>query len=248
MQILVLSDLHAERSAFTPDPGALQAADVVVLAGDINCGESTPFWAREKFGDKQIVLVIGNHEFYDRHWERCLMDMRDAARYTGVHFLENDAVTIDGVDFLGATLWTDFELFGSKSESITDASRYVADYRQIAGCNPWKTMERHRASRAWLAKELTRLTGRPRVVVTHHYPSRLSTAPQYVDDPESAAFGSDLPPEFFKDVNLWIHGHTHTSFDYQIHGCRVVCNPRGYKLQDGSFENRHFKPGLVVTI
>ena len=67
MRIYVLSDLHAERSAFTPDPSALQAADVVVLAGDINYGESTPFWAREKFGDKPIVLVIGNHEFYDRH-------------------------------------------------------------------------------------------------------------------------------------------------------------------------------------
>lgn len=93
----------------------------------------------EKFGDKPIVLVIGNHEFYDRHWNCCLMDMRDAAKRTGVHFLENDAITITGVDFLGATLWTDFELYGSKSESITDASRYVADYRQIAGCSRWKT-------------------------------------------------------------------------------------------------------------
>lgn len=248
MRIYVLSDLHAERSAFTPDPSALQAADVVVLAGDINYGESTPFWAREKFGDKPIVLVIGNHEFYDRHWERCLMDMRDAAKHTGVHFLENDAITINGVDFLGATLWTDFELFGSKSESITDASRYVADYRHIAGCNPWKTMERHRSSRAWLANHLASATARPRVVVTHHYPSRLSTDPQYADDPASAAFGSDLPPEFFTGASLWIHGHTHTSFDYQTHGCRVVCNPRGYLLPDGSFENQNFKPNLIVTI
>ena len=248
MNLYVLSDLHAERAPFTPDPEALRAADVVVLAGDINYGESTPFWARKQFGDKPIVLVIGNHEFYDRHWERCLMDMRDAAKHTGVHFLENDAITIDGVDFLGATLWTDFELYGSKSESITDASRYVADYRQIAGCDPWKTMERHRSSRAWLAKQLASEPGRPRVVVTHHYPSPLSTDPQYAEDPASAAFGSDLPPEFFKGVSLWIHGHTHTSFDYETHGCRVVCNPRGYRLKDSSFENAHFNPALLVEI
>ncbi len=248
MQLYVLSDLHAEFAAFEPDPEALKTADVVVLAGDINNGEDTPIWAREKFGDKPIVLVIGNHEFYDRHWDRCLMDMRFAAQQAGVHFLENEAIIIDGVDFFGATLWTDFELFGSKSESITNASRYIADYKAISGCNPWKTIERHRASRTWLAKQLATEPERPRVVVTHHYPSPLSTDPQFADDPESAAFGSDLPPAFFKGVDLWIHGHTHTSFDYETHGCRVVCNPRGYRLRDSTFENPQFDPGLLIDV
>ena len=26
---------------------------------------------------------------------------------------------------------------------------------------------------------------------------------------------------------LWVDGHTHDSFDYQVDNCRVVCNPRG---------------------
>lgn len=246
MKLYILSDLHCEFYAFEPDPEALRAADVVVLAGDIHDGEFMPTWAREQFGDKEIVWVAGNHEFYGHHWERCLADMRRAAKQRGIHFLENDAITIGGVDFVGATLWTDFELFGSKSESITCASRSIADYRQIAGCDPWKTMERHRDSRAWLAKQLANEPATPRVVVTHHYPSRLSTDPEYIEDPESAAFGSDLPPEFFKGVGLWIHGHTHTSFDYETHGCRVVCNPRGYRLKDSSFENANFNPALIV--
>lgn len=249
MRLYVLSDLHAEHAAFTPDPAALDACDLVVLAGDIHDGEYVPTWAREKFGEgTEILWVAGNHEFYDHHWDRCLPDMRRAAQQRGIHFLENDSITIEGVDFLGATLWTDFELFGSKSESITDASRYVADYRAIAGCNPWKTMERHRASRAWLAKQLASESDRPRVVVTHHYPSPLSTDPKYADEPSSAAFGSDLPPEFFQGVNLWIHGHTHTSFNYSTHGCRVVCNPRGYRLSDGSFENPRFDAGLLMSV
>ena len=90
MKLYVLSDLHAESAAFLADPAALEEADVVVLAGDIHCGEYTPFWARKTFGDKPIILVAGNHEFYDRHWERCLMDMRKAAGQCGVHFLENE--------------------------------------------------------------------------------------------------------------------------------------------------------------
>lgn len=249
MKLYVLSDLHAEHTAFTPDPAALAACDLVILAGDIHDGEFVPTWARDKFGvDKPILWVAGNHEFYDHHWERSLDEMRNAAQQRGIHFLENSAITIGGVDFLGTTLWTDFELLGRKSESITDASRYVADYKAIAGCNPFKTVERHRVSRAWLAQQLATKSPRPRVVVTHHYPSPLSTDPRYANEPASAAFGSDLPPEFFEGVNLWIHGHTHTSFDYETHGCRVVCNPRGYLQRDGSFENPRFNPGLLLCL
>ena len=51
MKLYVLSDLHAESAVFRPDAQALQAADVVVLAGDIHNGEYTPFWVREAFGD-----------------------------------------------------------------------------------------------------------------------------------------------------------------------------------------------------
>ena len=230
MKLYVLSDLHAESAVFRPDAEALRAADVVVLAGDIHNGEYTPFWAREAFGDKPIILVAGNHEFYDRHWERCLMDMRKAAGQCGVHFLENETLTIDGVDFLGATFWTDFELMGApnKEESIQAAKRFMTDYRQIAGCTPERTIERHQASRTWLASELAKPLQRTRVVVTHHYPSPRSTAAEYEGEPANGAFGSALGRDFFENTHLWIHGHTHTSFDYLEHGCRVVCNPRGY--------------------
>jgi len=248
MRLYVLSDLHAEFAAFQPDPEALAAADVVVLAGDIHDGEFVPTWARKKFGDKPIIWVAGNHEYYDHHWDRCLMDMRRFAQHCGIHFLENDTITIGGVDFLGSTLWTDFELMGTKSESITEASHWMVDYRKISGCTPFKTIERHRASRAWLAEQLAIAPERPRVVVTHHYPSPLSTAQEYAEDPVSAAFGSDLPPEFFQGVDLWIHGHTHFSFDYVTHGCRVVCNPRGYLRRNGAFENGYFNPALLVNV
>ena len=46
---------------------------------------------------------------------------------------------------------------------------------------------------------------------------------------------------------LWVHGHTHDSFDYTINGTRVVCNPRGYVI-DGVNENARFDPDLVIAI
>jgi len=44
---------------------------------------------------------------------------------------------------------------------------------------------------------------------------------------------------------LWIHGHTHDSFDYAVNGVRVVCNPRGY-ARDGVNENPLFDANFQV--
>lgn len=48
-------------------------------------------------------------------------------------------------------------------------------------------------------------------------------------------------------VALWIHGHTHDSFDYTVEGTRVLCNPRGY-AKNGVNENTSFHAGLVVQV
>jgi Icc-related predicted phosphoesterase len=69
------------------------------------------------------------------------------------------------------------------------------------------------------------------VVVGHHAPSKASTHPRYLNDTTmNGAYSSDLC-EFILDrpqIKLWVHGHTHDSFDYMIGSTRVVCNPRGY--------------------
>mgnify|MGYP000712240560 CR=1 FL=1 len=99
-----------------------------------------------------------------------------------------------------------------------------------------------------MASELAKPLQRTRVVVTHHYPSPRSTAAEYEGEPANGAFGSALGRDFFENTHLWIHGHTHTSFDYLEHGCRVVCNPRGYLRRGGHFENGQFDPGLLLTV
>lgn len=251
MKLLILSDLHVEFSPFVPDPLATAAADIVVLAGDIHKGSQVAGWARQTFGDKPIVLVAGNHELYGGHWERTLDQIREEALRAQVHFLENDTITLEGVQFLGATLWTDFEYFGSHQvdAAMAEARKYMADYRKIDGCTPEATVERHRASLAWLQAELAK-PGTPglRVVVTHHYPRKRSTAKQYQNELCTAAFGSDLSAELLNQAGLWIHGHTHSSHQYRVGGCRVVCNPRGYPWGwiDGEYENRDFDAGLLV--
>ncbi|MCZ8101045.1 MAG: metallophosphoesterase, partial [Burkholderiales bacterium] len=86
-----------------------------------------------------------------------------------------------------------------------------------------------------------------RVVVTHHLPSWHSVSPAYVAAPSNPAFASDLDA-LVPRADLWIHGHTHSSHDYLLGGCRVVCNPRGYPMRAGGFENPRFDPVRIVTV
>ncbi|CAN7686391.1 hypothetical protein LJR069_005585 [Variovorax paradoxus] len=59
---------------------------------------------------------------------------------------------------------------------------------------------------------------------------------------------NELPDTFFEVAMLWVHGHTHQSFDYRVHACQVVCNPRGYVNWSGRIENQAFEPGLIIDV
>ena len=65
------------------------------------------------FPSKQIIYVLGNHEFYrpkDSEVDRGVS--RRLRLASNIHVLENDAIEIGDVIFLGTTLWTDFRLNG----------------------------------------------------------------------------------------------------------------------------------------
>ncbi|CAB3763950.1 metallophosphoesterase [Paraburkholderia humisilvae] len=114
---------------------------------------------------------------------------------------------------------------------------------------PADSLALHTRSLAWLTRELAQpFTGKT-IVVTHHAPHRRSLAERYTDDRVSAGFVSDLPALVRAPVALWIHGHTHTGFDYVENGTRVVCNPRGYfDWRARKLENEQFSWNKVVEI
>ena len=76
----------------------------------------------------------------------------------------------------------------------------------------------------------------------------MAVAPRFASDWATCGFASALSDSFFEVPVLWIHGYTHTTFDYRVGNCRVVCNPRGYKLWGGDFEVDDFDPALVIEV
>ncbi|MBI5890191.1 MAG: metallophosphoesterase family protein [Nitrosomonadales bacterium] len=250
MRIHVLSDLHLEIASYQPQP---VECDVVVLAGDIGNQVQGIAWGRSIWPAKEILYVPGNHEFYRRERTETLQQMRARAGELGVHLLDNDEVVIAGVRFLGSTLWTDFNLFGEelKKSAMAEGKKYLNDFRLIRErdrvFSPARSAQLHKTSRKWLAAKLQQPFPGQTVVVTHHLPSMQSVAARYKPVLTSACFASNLD-ELLGASALWIHGHTHDSFDYVLRGTRVVCNPRGYCRNPDKSENREFKPALVVEV
>ena len=72
--------------------------------------------------------------------------------------------------------------------------------------------------------------------MTHHAPSIQSIVDHYWSDPVSAvsaAFASNLDKLILGyQMRIWIHGHTHESFDYRIVKTRVVRDPRATSQQN----------------
>lgn len=253
MKLNVLSDLHLGFGGLER-PG--NDADVVILAGDIARPREAVAWALGF--DKPVLYVLGNHEFYGSSLDAVVQEVRDLCAGTQVHLLDNSERVIGSVRFLGTTLWTDFELFGHgerRDTAINQAQHLIRDFGRIrfaegssAVFTPADSVALFQRNAAWLDEQLATAHAGPTVVITHHAPSRQSIHPRFADSPLNACFVSDA--EHLVDsgrVQLWIHGHTHDSFDYRVNGTRVLCNPRGY-AKAGVNENPHFDPHLMIEV
>jgi predicted phosphodiesterase len=250
MRINVLSDLHL---GVSPMDTPLNEADVVVLAGDIATPRQAACWAM-RFG-KPVLYVLGNHEFYGGSIPDTAHELKRLCAGTDVHVLDDEALVLDGVRFLGTTLWTDFMLFSAdaeRAEAIDEARRKLRDFSRIrtgdAVFTPADSAALFARHAAWLEQKLQEPHDGPTVVISHHAPSPRSIHQRFAGSLLNACFVSDAEHLVDGDrVQLWIHGHTHDSFDYALNGTRVLCNPRGY-AREAAIENALFDPHLIVEI
>jgi len=253
MKLQILSDLHLGVAGMEPEP---TDADLIILAGDIARPAAGSDWAKRL--EKPVLYVAGNHEFYGNELQRTIDEFRSRCAGSNVRFLERDELIFGGVRFLGTTLWSDFLLYGEgelRQQAIAEAVRLVYDFKRITiDSDPERVFTPEDCERlfnescAWLDKKLDEPYAGTTVVVTHFAPSPKSVHARFE--------GSLLNPCFVSDAEwlmggerakLWIHGHTHNSFDYTVRGTRVICNPRGY-VKQGVGENAEFDPRMVVVV
>lgn len=248
MRVHIMSDLHMEFAPFQPND---VEADVIVLAGDVHNGLNGIKWILDGFPKRPVIYVLGNHEFYGHKIPQLISEVKELARESNVHVLENDAVEVGNVTFLGATFWTDFQLNGDIVLAEDAAQTGVADFQRIRESpadgpfRPSNSRQIHAQSLDWLSQQIRSAQEKQVVVVTHHSPSPQSIPPRFCDNSLNPAFASNLERFIANSgIKLWIHGHIHSRSDYLVGTTRIVANPRGLpgELQVD------FDPSLVVEI
>ena len=267
MKIKLVSDLHLEFSDFIVPQ---DDCNVLILAGDILLGDYLKLSDDSDYGQRfrafidrcandfeHVLYIAGNHEFYGGDFIYTLKTIRDVCdQYTNFHFMENDTVTIDGIVFIGSTLWTD--LNNRDPLTIHAIGGMMRDYDRIrnsaAGYHklkPTDTLTRHDRSYQYIKTVVANHDDDAKiVVVTHHSPSFQSCHEMYKNESLlNGAFHNELS-DYVVDqpkIKFWVHGHTHNYCDYMIGDTRVVCNPRGYESYRGK-ENTGWNPNLILEI
>jgi len=174
----------------------------------------------------QVIFVPGNHEYYFSDRKTIAVKRRQlGSGFKNFHWLDCHTVEIEGQRFVGATGWFRDSPTNWIYENILN------DFRLITGYKKW-VYKAHEESRQYLLDNVRAGD----VVITHHAPTSLSTPARFKNSNLNRFFVADFQDVIQKcQPKLWIHGHMHEPSDYEVAGCRVVCNPRGYPGETSSF-------------
>ena len=281
MKIQLLSDLHLETHPhFTPTPAP--GADVLVLAGDIGSYQSGSMLDDADFGlarfsplpqfahwPTPVIYVPGNHEYDGLDFDEAHQRLIASCERLGITLLERKSLVLNGVRFLGTTLWSDFDAL-ALSEANLDSTRFLqkrekafraANFylRKTGGTRrgePFmaeQVREQSLICQQWLTEALAEPFDGKTVAITHFAPTLKSADPRYGLVPGTAGFCNTLD-HLLPQAHLWLHGHLHAPSDYIVRGtqsdgrtwqCRVMANPLGYAIKG---EQATFNPTCLIDI
>jgi predicted phosphodiesterase len=255
MKIKIFSDIHLEHYGAYQVLPDLGKGDLLILAGDILCAKTfktngylhglySTFLEDCSKNFEKILYVKGNHEGYGYNYEGAHKKILDNLP-ENFHLMENNTVKMGDWNFIGFTLWTNFR--NANPIEMMEAEQYMNDYKLIrTGSNYRKmraqdTLNFHLNSREYLLNQLETLKENV-FVISHHAPSFRSIAEEYKTSACNSAYCSNYDGLImtYPQIKYWVHGHTHTPFDYMIENCRVICNPIGYPGQTTGYDPHLF--------
>lgn len=252
------SDLHLDFGGIPDSFFIANPAKTLVVAGDIGEVKNYPlprfqdFFRRASEHWNDVLIVAGNHEHYGSCFDETLDKMREAVReFVNITVLDKSSIEIDGVVFIGGTLWTNFD--NENQEAMVTAGWRMNDYRCIKASTkpitPFRTLADHKETLAKFGEILNKNASKAVVVISHHGPTMRSIDPDYVDEELlNFAYASNLNRFIESHPNIihWIHGHMHTRTNYRVgDNTQVHINARGYPNQFRDYHN--YKPAEIFV-
>ena len=230
------SDLHLEMMSWNPPKTDY---DVVILNGDIHIGDLGVKWAMRSFPNSQVIYIPGNHEYYCKvNMELLHESLLKQTENTNVKVLIDDAYFYKGVNFIGSTLWSDFDILGDRELAMASAMAMIKDYKfikrktpSLIDCQLTPSDARNFHIKALKTIESLIQPDVKNFIATHYGIHKACSDPIYHDDQLLPAFVSDLSEfviKYARQICGICYGHTHFNQDFLLGGVPVSANQRGY--------------------
>lgn len=259
MEYRVFSDLHLDKQDFclsrlvSPEDkkrGLIIAGDICTLLEVAIFNETLDYFARHF---KFVIYVMGNHEYSFQNLFKApqlVSEIIQRLNHQNIFVLNNQSLVLEGVLFLGSTLWTDLSQY--KQQLIRKPHEKIKPFFSDSSTMPsplecftlLNTL--HQEQREWLFAELRKenATIKAKVVISHHAPSFNSTHPEFAKASDDYFYASDLENDIKKSKpTVWIHGHTHCFCNYQIGKTQILSNPLGLPR-----ENTGFRKNCIIDL
>jgi len=276
LDVRLFSDIHLELEYSFRIPN-LKENQVIILAGDIGSQSRSKTLNIDienflidtlKYGSI-VIYVAGNHEFWGSRIDKFHRLIREFERKnSNFYFLDNESLFINDIEFIGSTLWTDFnnedpltylEIGGSKSYGRT--ANTSNDYRKIKykdnnqyrKINTLDTLKLHKQAIRYIKSRINQK--HTQFVISHYAPSEIFLdKDRYSEERKNGykheitkyAYYSELE-ELAENFQFWAAGHTHFYVNITKNGVRYLSNPRGYANVD-KYRVALFNPNLIIQV
>lgn len=252
MKIQFASDLHLEFGEnwnYLKANPLIVAGDILILVGDIAYLGDTyaehPFWDWATANYQQVLVCVGNHEFYKFYDLASLHNGYTLSIRPNVRAYYNKVVRIEDTDFILSPLWAHID---AKNAYYTE--RCISDFRRIRYNDDLLTFAEfnaeHEKCLQFIQQAVADSTAAHKVVVTHHVPSFQLQNPQFANSQVNGAFIVELQDYIqTSGIDYWIYGHSHYNCDCRIGNTLCLSNQLGYVFQN---EHTTFNPSKTIEI
>lgn len=242
-------------------------AEAVCVAGDVaNDYLTQTMFLRFLSGKyREVYAVFGNHDLvvsgatfgngnpFSSSLERMEAVKKFLEDYPNVHLLDGGCHGAIG----GSMGMCDLEYRCSTTANVDIAMEWQRRWfdgrhwrYDLDSSGGWSRNDPRKIWSAERAKMLSALAGKPRVMMTHFCPTQMGISEQYREDFATAFFYFD-GEEFLKMLppgSIWQCGHTHSCWDTEYNGVRIICNPLGYPDEVNGFMSHKENGTFLVEV
>ena len=260
IRIQYVSDLHLEfpqnRQWIAKHPLEV-TGNILLVAGDTayldlpdsksDTYSAYPFWDWASEDYNKVIVCLGNHDFYGYYDLHSMPNGFCKQIRNNVHAYYNSVVHLDGIDIIVSTLWSKIEPYNAylTERNVSDFYRIMYDGHRLTADDFNRA---HECCFAFIQQAILESEAKKIVVLTHHVPTQLCTAPEFQNSTINGAFTVELGSFIANSrIDYWIYGHSHRNINAQIGDTLILSNQLGYVSEKEHLMNG-FNPSVMFEV